>query len=69
MVTDAYLIGINNLQAETLEYKNRVTAEGEAVALIVATDEGGARTAYLVKRSCHSGHPGIIAGPVALAAS
>lgn len=32
MVTDAYLIGINNLQAETLEYKNRVTAEGEAVA-------------------------------------
>jgi hypothetical protein len=32
VVTDAYLIGINNLQAETLEYKNRVTAEGEAVA-------------------------------------
>ena len=45
------------------------TTEGEAVALIVATDEGVARTAYLVKRSCHSGHPGIIAGPVALAAS
>lgn len=32
VVGDAYLIGINNLQAETLEYKNRVTAEGEAVS-------------------------------------
>jgi hypothetical protein len=31
-VSDAYLIGIKNLQAETLEYKNRVTAEGEAVS-------------------------------------
>lgn len=32
LLTDAYLIGIKNLQAETLEYKNRVAAEGEAVA-------------------------------------
>lgn len=31
-VSDAYLIGTKNLQAETLEYKNRVTAEGEAVS-------------------------------------
>lgn len=28
-VTDAYLIGIKNLEAETLEYKNRVTAEAD----------------------------------------
>lgn len=32
LINDAYLIGIKNLQAETLEYKNRVTAEGEAVS-------------------------------------
>ena len=31
-VSDAYLIGIKNLQAETLEYKNRVTAEADAVS-------------------------------------
>jgi regulator of protease activity HflC (stomatin/prohibitin superfamily) len=31
-VSDAYLIGIKNLQAETLEYKNRVNAEADAVA-------------------------------------
>jgi regulator of protease activity HflC (stomatin/prohibitin superfamily) len=31
-VTDAYLIGIKNLQAETLEYKNRINAEADAVA-------------------------------------
>jgi hypothetical protein len=30
-VTDAYLVGIKNIQAETLEYKNRVTAEAEAI--------------------------------------
>ncbi|HSD87004.1 MAG TPA: SPFH domain-containing protein [Kofleriaceae bacterium] len=30
-VSDAYLIGIKNLQAETLEYKNRITAEADAV--------------------------------------
>lgn len=31
-VSDAYLLGIKNIQAETLEYKNRVNAEAEAVA-------------------------------------
>ncbi|HWU88217.1 MAG TPA: SPFH domain-containing protein [Kofleriaceae bacterium] len=30
-VTDAYLIGIKNIQAETLEYKNRVTASADAI--------------------------------------
>ena len=30
-VSDAYLIGIKNIQAETLEYKNRVTAEADAM--------------------------------------
>lgn len=30
-VSDEYLIGIKNIQAETLEYKNRVTAEADAV--------------------------------------
>jgi hypothetical protein len=30
-VTDGYLIGIKNIQAETLEYKNRVTAEADAI--------------------------------------
>lgn len=30
-VSDAYLIGIKNIQAETLEYKNRITAEADAV--------------------------------------
>ena len=30
-VTDAYLVGIKNIQAETLEYKNRVTAEADAI--------------------------------------
>jgi SPFH domain / Band 7 family len=32
LVSEAYLIGIKNLQAETLEYKNRITAEGEGVS-------------------------------------
>ena len=31
-VSDSYLIGIKNIQAETLEYKNRVNAEANAVA-------------------------------------
>jgi hypothetical protein len=31
-VSDAYLIGIKNIQAETLEYKNRVTAEADAIS-------------------------------------
>lgn len=30
-VSDPYLIGIKNIQAETLEYKNRVTAEADAM--------------------------------------
>jgi hypothetical protein len=30
-VTDAYLIGIKNIQAETLEYKNRVIASADAI--------------------------------------
>jgi hypothetical protein len=30
-VNDSYLIGIKNIQAETLEYKNRVTAGAEAI--------------------------------------
>ncbi len=30
-VTDAYLLGIKNIQAETLEYKNRVTAEADGI--------------------------------------
>ncbi|HSN30589.1 MAG TPA: hypothetical protein VLT45_30090 [Kofleriaceae bacterium] len=29
-VSDGYLIGIKNIQAETLEYKNRITAEADA---------------------------------------
>jgi len=29
-VTDAYLIGIKNIQAETLTYKNKVNAEADA---------------------------------------
>jgi len=43
-VGDAYLIGTKNLQAETLEYKNRITAEGEAVAARLEA-EGGAMLA------------------------
>jgi regulator of protease activity HflC (stomatin/prohibitin superfamily) len=31
-VGDSYLIGIKNIQAETLEYKNRINAEAEAVS-------------------------------------
>ena len=30
-VADSYLIGIKNIQAETLEYKNRITAEADAL--------------------------------------
>ena len=30
-VTDAYLVGIKNIQAETLEYKNRVMASADAI--------------------------------------
>lgn len=39
-VTDAYIIGINNIAAETLEYKKRVTASADAVeARLVAEGE------------------------------
>ncbi len=31
-VTDAYLVGIKNIQAETLEYKNRLGAEADGVS-------------------------------------
>jgi ribosomal protein L18 len=31
-VTDAYLVGIKNIQAETLEYRNRVIAEADGVS-------------------------------------
>ena len=30
-VTEGYLIGIKNIQAETLEYKNRITASADAI--------------------------------------
>lgn len=30
-VSDGYLVGIKNIQAETLEYKNRVTAEADGI--------------------------------------
>jgi hypothetical protein len=30
-VTDAYLVGIKNIQAETLEYKNRITASADGI--------------------------------------
>jgi SPFH domain / Band 7 family len=30
-VSDGYLVGIKNIQAETLEYKNRITAEADAI--------------------------------------
>src|SRR5262249_6553951 len=40
-VTDGYLIGIKNIQAETLEYKNRVTASADAIEGRLGA-EGGA---------------------------
>ena len=43
-VSDAYLVGIKNIQAETLEYKNRITAGAEAIeARLIA--EGDAMVA------------------------
>lgn len=60
-VTDPYLIGIKNIQAETLEYKNRVTAEADAVeGRLVA--EGDAMVAkvqgeYEVKLNALLGSP------------
>jgi hypothetical protein len=43
-VSDGYLIGIKNIQAETLEYKNRVTAEADAIQARLEA-EGGAMVA------------------------
>ena len=43
-VSDAYLIGIKNIQAETLEYRNRVTAEADGVEARL-TAEGDAMVA------------------------
>jgi hypothetical protein len=60
-VSDGYLIGIKNIQAETLEYKNRVTAEAEALeGRLVA--EGDAMVAkvqgeYEVKLNALLGSP------------
>ena len=42
------------------------TLDGSPAALIVAADEGGARTAYLVGRACTTGAPKILAGPFPL---
>ncbi len=60
-VSDAYLIGIKNIQAETLEYKNRVTAEADAVEARL-TAEGDALVAkvqgeYEVKLNALLGSP------------
>ncbi|MCA9719228.1 MAG: hypothetical protein H6713_32840 [Myxococcales bacterium] len=39
-ITDAYLLGIKNIEAETLEYKQRVTAEADGIsARLVAEGE------------------------------
>jgi len=43
-VTDAYLLGVQTISAETLEYKNRTTAEADAVAARL-TAEGDALVA------------------------
>jgi hypothetical protein len=61
-VTDAYLIGIKNIQAETLEYKNRVTAEADGAEGRLRA-EGDAMVArvqgeYEVKLNALLGTPG-----------
>jgi hypothetical protein len=43
-VTEGYLIGIKNIQAETLEYKNRITASADGIQARL-TAEGDARIA------------------------
>ncbi|HTR49432.1 MAG TPA: SPFH domain-containing protein [Kofleriaceae bacterium] len=43
-VDDSYLVGIKNIQAETLEYKNRITSEADAIEARL-TAEGGAMVA------------------------
>lgn len=60
-VSDAYLLGIKNIQAETLEYKNRVTAEADAVQARL-TAEGDALVAkvrgeYEIKLNALLGSP------------
>ncbi len=37
-ITNAYLMGIQNIQAETLEYKQRVTAEADGIAARLAAE-------------------------------
>ena len=61
-VTDAYLIGIKNIQAETLEYRNRVTAEADGVQARLGA-EGDAMVArvqgeYEIKLNALLGTPG-----------
>ena len=60
-VTDGYLLGIKNIQAETLEYKNRVSAEADAVEARLGA-EGDALVAkvqgeYEVKLNALLGSP------------
>ena len=60
-VSDGYLIGIKNIQAETLEYKNRVTAEADAIQARLGA-EGDAMVAkvqgeYEVKLNALLGSP------------
>ncbi|MBA3502502.1 MAG: SPFH domain-containing protein [Myxococcota bacterium] len=60
-VSDGYLIGIKNIQAETLEYKNRITAEADGVQGRLAA-EGDAMVArvqgeYEVKLNALLGSP------------
>ncbi len=60
-VTDGYLLGIKNIHAETLEYKNRVSAEADAVEARLGA-EGDALVAkvqgeYEVKLNALLGSP------------
>lgn len=60
-VTDGYLIGIKNIQAETLEYKNRINAEADALEGRL-TAEGDAMVAkvqgeYEIKLNALLGSP------------
>jgi len=60
-VNDGYLIGIKNIQAETLEYKNRVSAEAEAIQARLGA-EGDAMVArvqgeYEIKLNALLGSP------------
>ncbi len=61
-VTDAYLIGIKNIQAETLEYRTRVTAEADGIEGRLGA-EGDAMVArvqgeYEIKLNALLGTPG-----------